>query len=123
MVNHRKLTMESWPGKRDAGLGMSTTMRHASLDHSHLSNIIPFEGLYSLEHCLHKTRTLLTLWYYSPEDQATLEAEYKKNPKPDKAARMEIVKRVALGEKEVQVSHNWYPHTRWSRDRREYNKA
>lgn len=33
-----------------------------------------------------------------------LEAEYARNPKPDKAARMLIVKRVALGEKEVQVS-------------------
>lgn len=41
---------------------------------------------------------------YSPEDQATLEAEYKRNPKPDKTARLEIVKSVALGEKEVQVS-------------------
>ena len=40
----------------------------------------------------------------SPEDHAILEAEYKKNPKPDKAARVEIVNRVALGEKEVQVS-------------------
>jgi len=40
----------------------------------------------------------------SPEDQRTLEAEYQKNPKPDKAARMEIVTRVALGEKEVQAS-------------------
>ena len=39
----------------------------------------------------------------SPEDQAILEAEYKRNPKPDKAARMEIVKRVGLGEREVQV--------------------
>ena len=39
----------------------------------------------------------------SPEDHAILEAEYKKNPKPDKAARVEIVNRVALGEKEVQV--------------------
>lgn len=40
----------------------------------------------------------------SPEDQATLEAEYKKNPKPDKMARMSIVEQVSLGEKEVQVS-------------------
>lgn len=40
---------------------------------------------------------------FSPEDQAVLEAEYQKNPKPDKAARMDIVRRVALGEKEVQV--------------------
>jgi len=40
----------------------------------------------------------------SPEDHAILEAEYQLNPKPDKAARMHIVERVALGEKEVQVS-------------------
>lgn len=39
----------------------------------------------------------------SPEDQKILEDEYQRNPKPDKAARMEIVRRVALGEKEVQV--------------------
>lgn len=39
----------------------------------------------------------------SPEDHAVLEAEYKKNPKPDKAVRASIVSRVALGEKEVQV--------------------
>lgn len=32
-----------------------------------------------------------------------MEAEYQRNNKPDKAARLEIVKRVALGEKEVQV--------------------
>lgn len=41
--------------------------------------------------------------FYSPEDQAILEAEYQRNPKPDKAARIAIVGRVALGEKEVQV--------------------
>lgn len=40
---------------------------------------------------------------YSPEDQAALEAEYKRNSKPDKAARVEILKKVSLGEKEVQV--------------------
>lgn len=39
----------------------------------------------------------------SPEDHAILEAEYRRNPKPDKAARASIVSRVALGEKEVQV--------------------
>lgn len=42
--------------------------------------------------------------FLSPEDQNILEAEYARNPKPDKAARMLIVNRVALGEKEVQVS-------------------
>lgn len=41
---------------------------------------------------------------HSPEDHATLEAEYALNSKPDKAARIAIVSRVALGEKEVQVS-------------------
>jgi hypothetical protein len=47
---------------------------------------------------------LMLLWlFYSPEDHAILEAEYRKNPKPDKAARASIVSRVALGEKEVQV--------------------
>ncbi|KFX87351.1 hypothetical protein V490_08326 [Pseudogymnoascus sp. VKM F-3557] len=45
----------------------------------------------------------------SPEDQATLEAEYKRNPKPDKTARLEIVKSVALGEKEVQI---WFQNRR-----------
>jgi hypothetical protein len=40
---------------------------------------------------------------HSPEDQAILEAEYKRNSKPDKAARIEILKKVSLGEKELQV--------------------
>lgn len=41
---------------------------------------------------------------YSQEDQAILEAAYQSDPKPDKAARLELVNQVALGEKEVQVS-------------------
>ncbi|KAA6406824.1 MAG: hypothetical protein FRX48_09322 [Lasallia pustulata] len=45
----------------------------------------------------------------SPEDQAILEAEYQRNPKPDKAARVAIVNRVALGEKEVQI---WFQNRR-----------
>ncbi|PNS16378.1 hypothetical protein CAC42_112 [Sphaceloma murrayae] len=45
----------------------------------------------------------------SPEDQSVLEQEYAKNPKPDKAARMDIVRRVALGEKEVQI---WFQNRR-----------
>lgn len=40
---------------------------------------------------------------YSPEDHAILEAEYQRNPKPDKNSRASIVDRVSLGEKEVQV--------------------
>ncbi|KAL1964160.1 hypothetical protein VTN77DRAFT_7248 [Rasamsonia byssochlamydoides] len=50
----------------------------------------------------------------SPEDHAILEAEYRKNPKPDKAARASIVSRVALGEKEVQI---WFQNRRQN-DRR-----
>ncbi|KAI4623507.1 hypothetical protein J4E80_003317 [Alternaria sp. BMP 0032] len=38
----------------------------------------------------------------SKEDEDVLKSEYLKNPKPDKAARLEIVRKVALGEKEVQ---------------------
>jgi len=40
---------------------------------------------------------------YSPDDQAVLEAAYKLDAKPDKAARLQLVEQVALGEKEVQV--------------------
>ncbi|OQE19931.1 hypothetical protein PENSTE_c014G04316 [Penicillium steckii] len=50
----------------------------------------------------------------SPEDHAILEAEYQKNPKPDKVARTEIVNRVSLGEKEVQI---WFQNRRQN-DRR-----
>lgn len=39
----------------------------------------------------------------SKEDEEILKAEYLLNAKPDKAARLEIVRKVALGEKEVQV--------------------
>ena len=48
---------------------------------------------------------------HSPEDQAILEAEYRRNSKPDKKARMEIVSRVALGEKEVQVYKPGFLHS------------
>ncbi|KAJ5808463.1 hypothetical protein N7474_009732 [Penicillium riverlandense] len=51
---------------------------------------------------------------YSPEDHAVLEAEYQKNPKPDKVARASIVSRVSLGEKEVQI---WFQNRRQN-DRR-----
>ncbi|KAL3479167.1 hypothetical protein BJX99DRAFT_222619 [Aspergillus californicus] len=50
----------------------------------------------------------------SPEDHAILEAEYQRNPKPDKAARTSIVSRVSLGEKEVQI---WFQNRRQN-DRR-----
>lgn len=45
--------------------------------------------------------------FHSPEDQLILEAFYKENPKPNKAARAEILKDVkGMNEKEIQVS-NW----------------
>ncbi|KAL4897190.1 hypothetical protein BDV59DRAFT_85797 [Aspergillus ambiguus] len=50
----------------------------------------------------------------SPEDHAILEAEYQRNPKPDKTARADIVSRVSLGEKEVQI---WFQNRRQN-DRR-----
>lgn len=40
---------------------------------------------------------------YSKEDEEILKSEYGRNPKPDKAARIQIVSQVALSEKEVQV--------------------
>ncbi|KAL4913699.1 hypothetical protein BDW62DRAFT_191908 [Aspergillus aurantiobrunneus] len=50
----------------------------------------------------------------SPEDHAILESEYQRNPKPDKTARANIVSRVTLGEKEVQI---WFQNRRQN-DRR-----
>ncbi|KAJ6079131.1 hypothetical protein N7467_008884 [Penicillium canescens] len=50
----------------------------------------------------------------SPEDHAILESEYQQNPKPDKIARTNIVNRVSLGEKEVQI---WFQNRRQN-DRR-----
>ncbi|KAK0119228.1 hypothetical protein ONS95_008084 [Cadophora gregata] len=49
----------------------------------------------------------------SPADQAILEAEYKQNPKPNKLARAEIVEKVSLNEKEVQI---------WFQNRRQINR-
>ncbi|KAL5119662.1 Homeobox protein yox1 [Pleosporales sp. CAS-2024a] len=51
----------------------------------------------------------------SKEDEDILKAEYLKNPKPDKAARLEIIARVALGEKEVQI---WFQNRRQNDRRR-----
>ncbi|RDL36782.1 uncharacterized protein BP5553_06134 [Venustampulla echinocandica] len=48
-----------------------------------------------------------------PEDQAILEAEFKQNPKPNKAARAVIVEKVTLNEKEVQI---------WFQNRRQINR-
>ncbi|KAI3328893.1 hypothetical protein HD806DRAFT_519260 [Xylariaceae sp. AK1471] len=48
------------------------------------------------------------------QDKTVLESAYNSNPKPDKAARLEIVKRVSLNEKEVQI---WFQNRRQN-DRR-----
>ncbi|OTB06617.1 hypothetical protein M426DRAFT_20715 [Hypoxylon sp. CI-4A] len=48
------------------------------------------------------------------QDKAILEAAYNSNPKPDKAARLDIVSRVSLNEKEVQI---WFQNRRQN-DRR-----
>ncbi|GAP83466.1 putative homeobox domain-containing protein [Rosellinia necatrix] len=48
------------------------------------------------------------------QDKTVLEAAYNANPKPDKAARLDIVKRVSLNEKEVQI---WFQNRRQN-DRR-----
>ncbi|MCJ1394877.1 hypothetical protein MMC18_007757 [Xylographa bjoerkii] len=45
----------------------------------------------------------------SAADHAVLESEYQRNSKPDKAARTEIVGRVALDDKEVQI---WFQNRR-----------
>ncbi|KAI8223646.1 MBF complex negative regulatory component yox1 [Colletotrichum sp. SAR 10_86] len=42
------------------------------------------------------------------KDKSILENAYLANPKPDKAARLDIVKRVSLNEKEVQVKTMLY---------------
>ncbi|KAI0417524.1 hypothetical protein F5X98DRAFT_340428 [Xylaria grammica] len=48
------------------------------------------------------------------QDKTILESAYNSNPKPDKAARLDIVKRVSLNEKEVQI---WFQNRRQN-DRR-----
>ncbi|KAK1639011.1 homeobox domain-containing protein [Colletotrichum phormii] len=48
------------------------------------------------------------------KDKSILEAAYVANPKPDKVARLDIVKRVSLNEKEVQI---WFQNRRQN-DRR-----
>jgi hypothetical protein len=58
---------------------------------------------------LPNTPSALTTTSCSKEDEDVLKSEYLRNPKPDKAARLEIVRKVALGEKEVQVSANIAP--------------
>ena len=54
--------------------------------------------------CPLKACVMLIYYFSSAKDKSVLEAAYHANPKPDKAARLEIVNRVSLNEKEVQVS-------------------
>ncbi|KAI9670016.1 MAG: hypothetical protein M1831_007052 [Alyxoria varia] len=51
----------------------------------------------------------------SPRDQAVLEAEFQKNPKPSKASRRDIIERVSLDEKAVQI---WFQNRRQSSRRK-----
>ncbi|KAK3112430.1 Homeobox protein yox1 [Teratosphaeriaceae sp. CCFEE 6253] len=51
----------------------------------------------------------------SMEDQSVLEEAYKRDPKPDKSARLDIVRTVDLGEKEVQI---WFQNRRQSSRRK-----
>ena len=64
---------------------------------------VVIRGLTPMPRSHHPPQHQLTTLSYSKEDEEILKAEYLKNPKPDKAARMDIVGKVALGEKEVQV--------------------
>ncbi|KAI1382142.1 hypothetical protein F4677DRAFT_439946 [Hypoxylon crocopeplum] len=84
------------------------------------SSIMPFESSFRLEsgypthdsntekHPKGKRKRTTT------QDKAILEAAYNSNPKPDKAARLDIVSRVSLNEKEVQI---WFQNRRQN-DRR-----
>ncbi|KAI4128802.1 MAG: hypothetical protein LQ338_002554 [Usnochroma carphineum] len=45
----------------------------------------------------------------SPEDQAVLEAAFKENPKPDKALRTDLSRRVSMSEKELSI---WFQNKR-----------
>lgn len=56
---------------------------------------------YFLVFCVHKLTRVVTP--FSAKDKTILEEAYKANPKPDKQARLDIVNRVSLNEKEVQV--------------------
>jgi hypothetical protein len=56
--------------------------------------------------CDQPQATPLTIPAHSKEDEDILKAAYERNPKPDKALRMEIASKVALGEKEVQVGQS-----------------
>lgn len=47
--------------------------------------------------------TRVSFYVFSAKDKMILEDAYNNNPKPDKQARLDIVNRVSLNEKEVQV--------------------
>ncbi|RYP74614.1 hypothetical protein DL771_002880 [Monosporascus sp. 5C6A] len=68
----------------------------------------PNEGVECEKHPKGKRKRTTT------QDKAILEAAYTSNPKPDKAARLDIVTRVSLNEKEVQI---WFQNRRQN-DRR-----
>lgn len=59
-------------------------------------------SLYTTE-CIFPTLTRANCSCCSAKDKMILEDSYKNNAKPDKQARLDIVNRVSLSEKEVQV--------------------
>lgn len=65
-----------------------------------------------LKHCSYRVRLnickLTHALFYSAKDKIILEDAYKSNPKPDKQARLDIVNRVSLNEKEVQVRRHFH---------------
>jgi hypothetical protein len=67
-------------------------------------NVLPCTGRLRVAHWTPPTPHRNALTSHSKEDEEILKAEYLRNAKPDKAARLDIVRKVALGEKEVQVN-------------------
>ncbi|KAI9759540.1 MAG: hypothetical protein M4579_002299 [Chaenotheca gracillima] len=117
------------PSSSDAGPSSTSSSQGASADHRrdadgvsngtasyaflvHSQHTLPFKLPPSVDN---KPLVRQKRRRTSPEDQTVLEAEYNRNPKPDKAARMDIVSRVALGEKEVQI---WFQNRRQNTRRR-----
>jgi hypothetical protein len=56
----------------------------------------------------------------SPQDQKILEQAFAKNPRPSKVVRQEIVRRVSLGEKEVQI---WFQNRRQNSRKKAISQA
>ncbi|RYP70309.1 hypothetical protein DL769_005015 [Monosporascus sp. CRB-8-3] len=93
------------PSSQNSNLDSSTLSLESSF---RLEPAYPNEGVECEKHPKGKRKRTTT------QDKAILEAAYNSNPKPDKAARLDIVTRVSLNEKEVQI---WFQNRRQN-DRR-----